>query len=119
MGRPFSVVIDCLDPKALAEFWAPVLGYRDAGWPHDSYVVLIGDRGLDPPLLLLRRVPEPKHGKNPLHIDVYADDIESEAQRLVALGATRAGVPYEDHDARWIAMKVPEGNEFCVSRGVS
>jgi predicted enzyme related to lactoylglutathione lyase len=117
--RPFSVVIDCGDPKALAEFWAPALGYRDAGWPHDPYVVLIGEKGLDGPLVMLQRVDEPKTGKNRVHIDVYADDIEAEAERLVTLGAKRVGQPFEEHDARWIVMNDPEGNEFCVCAGLS
>lgn len=117
--RPFSVVIDCQDPKALAQFWAPALGYRDVEWPHEPYVVLIGEKGLDGPLLLLQRVPEPKQGKNRLHIDVYADDIEAEANRLAKLGAKRISDPFHEHDARWIVMEDPEGNEFCVCAGLS
>jgi predicted enzyme related to lactoylglutathione lyase len=118
MARPFSVVIDCRDPKALAEFWAPTLGYKDAGWPHEPYVVLIGEKGLDGPLLLLQGVDEPKQGKNRVHIDVYTADINDEADRLVALGARKLSDPYDEHDARWIVMADPEGNEFCVCAGL-
>jgi predicted enzyme related to lactoylglutathione lyase len=118
VGRPFSVVIDCRDPKTLAEFWAPALGYVDSGWPHDPYVVLIGENGLDGNLVLLQRVDEPKQGKNRVHIDLYADDIEAEADRLVSLGATRASEAFDEHDAKWIVMTDPEGNEFCVCRGL-
>jgi predicted enzyme related to lactoylglutathione lyase len=118
MARPFSVVIDCRDPKSLAEFWAPALSYKDAGWPHEPYVVLIGERGLDGPLLLLQGVNEPKQGKNRVHIDVYADDINAEADRLVSLGGRRLSEPYDEHGARWIVMADPEGNEFCVCAGL-
>jgi predicted enzyme related to lactoylglutathione lyase len=118
MTRPFSVVIDCRDPKALAEFWSPARGYKGSGWPHEPYVVLVGEKGLDAPLLLLQRVDEPKQGKNRVHIDVYADDIEAEAARLVALGAKRVSEPFDEHDAKWIVMNDPEGNEFCVCRGL-
>ena len=119
MGRPFSVVIDCRDPKALAEFWAPALRYADSGWPHEPYVVLIDpEKGLDGNLVLLQRVDEAKQGKNRVHIDLYAEDIEAEADRLVGLGATRVSEPFDEHDAKWIVMNDPEGNEFCVCRGL-
>ena len=115
--RPFSVVFDSCDPERLAEFWAPALGYRDSGWPHDPYIVLVGETGLDGPLLILQRVEEPKNGKNRVHIDVYAQDVEAEAERLVRLGARRLSEPFDEDGARWIVMQDPEGNEFCVSRG--
>jgi len=114
LNRPFSVVIDCSDPTSLASFWAPALGYRDVGWPADNFVVLAGEHGPRGPLLLLQKVAEPKQGKNRVHIDVYATDVEAEAGRLVSLGATRCGEPIEEHGAHWIVMADPEGNEFCV-----
>jgi predicted enzyme related to lactoylglutathione lyase len=117
--RPFSVVIDCADPKALAPFWAGALGYKDVGWPHEPYVVLAGEKGTDGPLLLLQRVDEPKQGKNRVHIDVYSDDIEAEADRLTALGARRTSEPFDENGAKWIVMEDPQGNEFCVCRGIS
>ncbi len=118
MTRRFSVVIDCEDPRRLADFWAPALAYKDAGWPHEPYVVLVAEEG-DCPFLLLQRVDEPKSGKNRVHIDVYADDIEAEAERLEALGAKRLSDPYDEHGAKWVVMADPEGNEFCVCAGLS
>lgn len=106
-----------MDPRTLAQFWAPALGYRDAGWPHEPYVVLIGEKGLDGPLVL-QRVFEPKEGES-AYIDVYADDIEAEADRLTQLGARRISDPYDEHGAKWIVMADPEGNEFCVCAGLS
>jgi predicted enzyme related to lactoylglutathione lyase len=117
--RSLSVVLDCSAPEKLAQFWAPALGYNDAGWEHEPYVILIGE-SLERPLLILQRVPEPKSGKNRLHIDLYADDIEAEATRLEGLAARRLKQePYDEHDARWIVMADPEGNEFCVCAGLS
>jgi predicted enzyme related to lactoylglutathione lyase len=106
-----------MDPKVLAAFWAPALGYADSGWPHEPYVVLIGEKGLEGSLVLLQRIDEAKQGKNRVHIDLYANDIEAEADRLVELGATRASEPFDEHEAKWIVMNDPEGNEFCVCRG--
>jgi predicted enzyme related to lactoylglutathione lyase len=71
------------------------------------------------PLLILQRVREGKAGKNRVHFDLYADDIEAEAARLVELGAKRRSDPFDEHGAKWIVMSDPEGNEFCVCRGLS
>jgi hypothetical protein len=60
-------------------------------------------------------VPEPKTGKNRMHLDI----VEAEATRLEQLGACRLekGPRREELDTavvRWIVMADPEGNEFCV-----
>ena len=70
--------------------------------------------GAAAPRLLLQGVPEDKSAKNRLHLDIHVADIEAEAQRLEAAGATRIGQPLELGDTRWVVMADPEGNEFCV-----
>jgi hypothetical protein len=66
--------------------------------------------------ILFQAVPEPKTGKNRMHIDLHVgpDRIDAEADRLIALGATRL---YEGHEGpnRWITLADLEGNEFCVA----
>jgi predicted enzyme related to lactoylglutathione lyase len=110
-SRPFSVVLDCADPEALARFWAPVLGYDESGRV-GPYVILVATDA-DRPHLILQRVDEPKPGKNRMHIDLYATDVDAEAQRLEGLGARR-GRDHAEDGFRWIVMADPEDNEFCV-----
>jgi predicted enzyme related to lactoylglutathione lyase len=108
-----GLVLDCKDPEALARFWAPALDYVDLG-TFGAYVALFPN-GRPGPKLLLQRVDEPKAVKNRMHFDIEVPDIESEAQRLVALGATRISeAPCSEHGSTWILMTDPEGNEFCV-----
>lgn len=115
--RSLGVVVDCRDPQGLAGFWAEALGYEDAGWPHEPYVVLLPASG-EGPTLILQAVPEPKSTKNRVHVDVYCDDVEAEAERMVSLGARRRSpAPVEEHGVRWVVMEDPEGNEFCVCDG--
>ena len=69
--------------------------------------------------LLLQRVPEAKTGKNRLHLDLHPDDGPATVDRLVALGASRAGrpqhrVPRRARHDQFQVMADPEGNEFCV-----
>src|SRR5919197_6326401 len=105
------IVLDCANPQRLADFWSQALGYDVAGFA-DQWGMLKGPREGD--VFLLQRVDEPKVGKNRMHIDVTAVDIESRAQELEALGATRlSDGPLTQFNARWIVMADPEGNEFC------
>jgi predicted enzyme related to lactoylglutathione lyase len=115
-GAQIGMVLDCTDPEALAEFWAPALGYLNLGTA-GSYVALFPD-GRPGPKLLLQRVAEPKTVKNRMHFDIEVSDIEAEAARLIDLGATRVSdTPYNEHGSAWILMADPEGNEFCVCDG--
>jgi predicted enzyme related to lactoylglutathione lyase len=108
-----GLVLDCLDPEALAPFWAAALGYAVIG-AADNYTLLLPD-GRDGPQLLLQRVPEGRAGKNRMHLDIHTPDIERTATRLEAMGATRLPQgTVQELGHTWIPMADPEGNEFCV-----
>ena len=111
-----GLVLDCTDPERLAEFWAPALRYVTLGTA-GAYVALFPD-GRPGPKLLLQRVAEAKTVKNRMHFDIEVPDIEAEADRLVALGATRVSRgPSREHGSTWLLMADPEGNEFCICDG--
>jgi predicted enzyme related to lactoylglutathione lyase len=108
-----GLVLDCEDPSRLAPFWAEALRYTVLGG-EGSYVMLVPEDGVGPQLLL-QRVAEAKAVKNRMHFDIHVADIDGEAARLTELGAARvAGPPLEEHGSRWIPMRDPDGNEFCV-----
>jgi Glyoxalase-like domain len=143
MARELQVTFDCADPGAQAEFWAAATGYvlqppppgfdtwdaaLDAwGVPPESR----NDRSaiLDPdgrgPRFFFQKVPEGKTAKDRQHLDVRAapgltgDErmaaLEAEADRLVALGATRVQ-RFEPGglSAGHLVMLDPEGHEFCL-----
>jgi predicted enzyme related to lactoylglutathione lyase len=119
MGRKagLEVVLDCADPKRLAQFWTQALDYRQH-YTDAQLVVLVPTTGTAAPLLL-QGVPEPKYGKNRMHLDIVADDVEAEISRLEALGALRLDDGVQDFGGtQWVRMSDPEGNEFCVSTGI-
>lgn len=119
MGRKarLEVVLDCFDPEKLTGFWRDALGY---GVLHSepSLVVLVpADVNASP--LLLQQVPEPKAGKNRMHVDIVTEDVEVEVERLEALGARRLHDDVRSFGpVRWVTMADPENNEFCVSTGI-
>ncbi|GAA3491719.1 VOC family protein [Streptomyces cremeus] len=67
--------------------------------------------------LLFQDVPEPKSGKNRLHIDVHAEpgELEKQVARLEQLGATRVNEVDRGPVGHWWVLRDPEGNEFCVA----
>jgi predicted enzyme related to lactoylglutathione lyase len=112
-----ELVLDCAEPQRLAPFWRAALGYRDH-YTDASLVVLVPREGTASPLLL-QGVPEPRAGKNRMHLDIIVDDVEAEIQRLQSLGAHRIDDGVQSlGGTRWVRMADPEDNEFCVSTGV-
>jgi predicted enzyme related to lactoylglutathione lyase len=119
MGRKatMEIVLDCAEPTRLAKFWREALDYRDH-YTDAKLAVLVPKAGTASPLLL-QGVPEPKAGKNRMHLDIVVDDVEAEVRRLQALGARRIDDGVQSFGGtRWVIMSDPEQNEFCVSTGV-
>ncbi|SEG64620.1 hypothetical protein SAMN05444920_103684 [Nonomuraea solani] len=123
MARLRDVVVDCRHPASLARFWAAALdGYAVAPYDEAELTRLRENGVLDPeddptvlveggsPRLWFQRVPERKIGKNRLHLDLRADDLDAEMDRLTALGAKLLAT----HDD-WVVLADPEGNEFCLA----
>jgi Glyoxalase-like domain len=52
-----------------------------------------------------------------MHLDLTssAQDRDQEIERLLALGARRAGIGQTGEES-WTVLADPEGNEFCVIR---
>ena len=146
MAVSYQLVIDCSSPEPLARFWAEALHYvvatppldfetwddfyRSIGIPEDELsggIDRIEDPNGEGPAIWFQVVPDRKSVKNRLHIDVHAsggrgslevrrDRVEAEADRLVALGATRLrSLAEEGLDHYAVAMADPEGNEFDIN----
>ena len=62
-------------------------------------------------------VTEPRTVQNHVHLDLTssAADRDQEIDRLLALGAHRAGIGQTGAES-WTVLADPEGNEFCVVR---
>ena len=65
--------------------------------------------------LLFQSVPEPKEGKNRLHVDLHVgpNRRDSEVRRLTGLGATVLRT-VSAQGSELVTMADPEGNEFDV-----
>jgi hypothetical protein len=142
MVKRIQVTFDCADPAELSKFWAFALGYvipdppgGFATWPDFleaqgiprsewNSASAVEDPDGAGPRIFFQQVPEPKSTKNRLHLDVNVADrstpaderaklVDETVEQLVGAGATRVEERAR-HGERWVVMRDPEGNEFCV-----
>ncbi|MBO0746680.1 MAG: VOC family protein [Candidatus Dormibacteraeota bacterium] len=124
--RWYSIVVDCLDVAAQAEWWRETLGWQKVYEADDEVVIAPPDVTEElirstpwekvGPGIVFVPVPEGKTLKNRLHIDLAphtSDDRDAEIARLLERGATPADIG-QPPDVSWTVLADPEGNEFCV-----
>lgn len=110
-SRLAGFIIDCNtdDLDTAADFWSRALGCsiadRDAGDGTAQYQ-MFGDTPGDLHIEV-QKVDHPSR----VHIDIEADDVDAEAERLEKLGARKIGFV-----KRWWVMEAPTGQRFCVVR---
>ena len=114
--RQVGITVDCADAADLAAFWERFLGYtRRSAAPGSPYVTI--DRGNDgpdgPPFLTFQTVPEPKHAKVRLHLDLFIDRARPYVDEMLAAGASSVS---RTEAGEWTTrvLQDPAGNEFCV-----
>jgi hypothetical protein len=129
-----TITFDCADPYLLIGFWSQLTGYREEpdnpNLPEDPEGLLVSPDGSA--ALLFIKVPESKAAKNRVHLDlapppapagapveVTADVRDAEVQRALALGATIVGDHRRADRTGWVTLADPEGNEFCIERGIA
>jgi predicted enzyme related to lactoylglutathione lyase len=119
-----NVTFSCANPIPLGRFWAAALGWPDEPISQEFIQTLL-DAGMDPletesfyvtretptsrPRFLFQRRERSRPESYPIHLDLRADDRETESRRLADLGATVEGAG----DTRTI-MRDPEANPFCL-----
>jgi len=115
-----AMTIDCADVEVMADFWQEALGYEQRR-VEEPYIRLFKprtDRIIY--VLILQTVAEPKTAKHRVHLDLASDDLDTEIERLVGLGATvltpARRIEAETVGGRRVAVLAdPEGGEFCVT----
>jgi predicted enzyme related to lactoylglutathione lyase len=113
-SRVCHFVIDVADLDAAVSFWTAALDAAEEPLPEISSRVY---RHLHLPdseiRILLQKTEDKKVSKERMHLDLETDNVETEVERLEALGAKRWDHQQERGFDFWV-MQDPWGNEFCV-----
>lgn len=106
-----AATIDCNDLESQARFWSRLLSVEitEIG-PEFAFLAYAPDRNTT---VWLQRVPEPKAGKNRVHLDFAVPDLPAAEQRIVELGGS-LGARNQWEGYVWRTCHDPEGNEFDV-----
>jgi predicted enzyme related to lactoylglutathione lyase len=108
------VTFDSSDPATLAGWWAEQFdGQVQELLPGEFFAVTRSEG----PRLGFQKVAEPTPGKNRVHLDFGADDVDAEVSRLVAAGATEVGRHSIGDNFRWVVLTDPGGNAFDIAGG--
>lgn len=115
-----NVTFACVESEPVAAFWGAV-----TGWPRSFedmpgnpfWVVAPEDDGA--PQLVFVTVPEPKSGRNRVHLDLLprGGTQDQEVVRIESLGGRIVDDRRRSVPGGWVVMADPEGNEFCVEGG--
>lgn len=110
----YMVNVDCSDPRAMAGFYAAILGW-DVPYCEDEYSMVSNGatsigfgriEGYLPPAW-----PDTEHAKR-YHLDFQVEDLSEAEAACLEFGAT---VPeYQPNPDRWRVLLDPEGRPFCI-----
>ena len=113
-----SVVLDCPDPRALAEFYSQILDwpitYADEEWvvvksAEPMRICFQAVSNYTPPIWPDGPVPQQ------FHLDFTVDEFDATEKRVLAAGATKAEFQAGDD---FVVFYDPVGHPFCLCLGV-
>lgn len=109
-GRTHHLVLDCPDPRALANFYSALLGHPIT-YDSDEFVVVAADSTTSG--LAFQRAPDHRRPTWPdpsvpqqMHLDVMVEDVAAATPEVLALGATTLAPNGIFAD--------PAGHPFCL-----
>jgi catechol 2,3-dioxygenase-like lactoylglutathione lyase family enzyme len=109
-----TVVVNVSDMRRAVDFWSAALGYRprESEWDPEFMMLEDPDRRRLP--VSLQLTDETPSQPVRVHLDLYTAEQDRHVRRLVGLDATRVeDWPYP-HDADFVVLRDPDGNEFCI-----
>ncbi len=113
-----SISLDCADPKALASFWAELLGGTIVFSSDDFVAVQLDGVWLSTVRVDGYQPPDWPSGNPPkqIHLDLAVDDLGASELEALLLGAVKADEQPEPD--RWRVFFDPAGHPFCLTNQI-
>jgi hypothetical protein len=108
-----QIVVDSVDAAALADFWSRLVLRPVRDGANQFFAVIPPAEDGSFPALMFLAVPEPRQGKNRLHLDLVSADRAAAVERATQLGARKVG-EFDEYGTRWTTLADPEGNVFDI-----
>jgi hypothetical protein len=108
-----QIVVDSADAAALADFWSRLVERPVHDGANQFFAVIPPAEDGSFPALMFLAVPEPRQGKNRLHLDLVSADRTAAVERATQLGARKVG-EFDEYGTRWTTLADPEGNVFDI-----
>ena len=108
-----QIVIDSADAATLADFWSRLLERPLVDGANQFFAVVPPAEDGSFPALMFLAVPEPRQGKNRLHLDLVSADRTAAVERATQLGARKVG-EFDEYGTQWTTLADPEGNVFDI-----
>jgi predicted enzyme related to lactoylglutathione lyase len=105
-----AATIDCNDLEEMTRFWGELLDVEFQVLEPFGFLAHAPDRKVT---VWLQQVPDKKEGKNRVHLDFVAADMEAALEKVVSLGGS-IGDRQQWHDFVWTTCADPEGNVFDI-----
>lgn len=105
-----AATIDCNDLELMTRFWGELLDVEFKTVEQFGFLAHAPNRRV---ALWLQKVPEEKVGKNRVHLDFVASDLEAALNRVRELGGS-VGERQEWEGFVWNVCTDPEGNVFDI-----
>lgn len=109
-----TVVVDCVDPVALAAFYQHATGWQLTHSDKDFASLSAGSAGVGLAFVRVeghRAPPWPDESAH-LHLDFTVTDLERAVEALLALGASRPD--FQPGEGQWVVLTDPQGHPFCL-----
>lgn len=107
-----AATIDCADLDGTTRFWGRLLDVEFQTVEHFGFLAHSPDRKVT---IWLQHVPEKKAGKNRIHLDFVAGDLDAALDRVRSFGG-EVGPRQEWRGFVWNTCSDPEGNVFDIMR---
>jgi hypothetical protein len=108
-----QIVVDSADAAALAGFWSRLLERALLDGANQFFALIPAAEDGAFPALMFLAVPEPRSGKNRLHLDLVSPDRAAAVERAIQLGARKVG-EFDEYGTQWTTLADPEGNVFDI-----